>query len=250
MLDDNDYLRYGRQLLLPDWGEGGQQAIANAKVLVIGLGGLGVSVLASLAGCGVGKLVLVDGDKVSLSNLHRQWIYQPEQVGMAKVHAATRWANQLNPDVHVDAYEQMVDELTLHTLLPEVDLVLDCTDNLGSRHLINRGCCEYRRPLISGAAIGWQGQLQYIAPSGPCFACLCPQQQGGEPANCREAGVVPPVVSAIGHLQALMALKVLLNQPLDFHLRRFDGHTLSWQQFELGANPDCTVCGGNHESHH
>ncbi|BDY04819.1 HesA/MoeB/ThiF family protein [Ferrimonas sp. YFM] len=251
MLSDNQFLRYGRQMLMPGWGEGGQRQLAQKSVAIIGLGGLGVPALANLAGSGIGRLLLVDGDSLSLSNLHRQWIYRASDVGQPKVQLARRWALSLNPDIRVEAFAQMADELVLETLLPEVDLVLDCTDNLASRHLINAACVRRRKALISAAAIGWQGQLQAILPQGPCFACFCPTDQGATPQGCSEAGVAAPVVSAIGSLQSALALKHLLGETLETdQLYRFDGQSFHWSQFTLAPNPDCSLCGGHHESDH
>ncbi|TKB50584.1 HesA/MoeB/ThiF family protein [Ferrimonas sediminicola] len=249
MLSDHQFLRYGRQMLLPGWGEPGQRQLAQTSVAIIGLGGLGVPVLANLAGCGVGRLLLLDGDTLSLSNLHRQWIYRRSDVGQPKARLARRWALGLNPEIRVEAFAQMADEALLHRLLAEVDLVLDCTDTLESRQRINRVCVRLQRPLVSAAAIGWQGQLQLILPGGPCFACFCPEGEGAEPMRCSEAGVAPPVVSAIGALQATLALKWLLGEQVGSdQLHRFDGRTFSWRQFTLAANPHCPLCGEHHET--
>ncbi|WP_028110102.1 HesA/MoeB/ThiF family protein [Ferrimonas futtsuensis] len=251
MLRDREFLRYGRQMLMPGWGESGQSQLGQKSVAIIGLGGLGVPALANLAGSGIGRLLLVDGDDLSLSNLHRQWIYRAADVGQPKVQLARRWALDLNPGIRVEALAQMADERLLDTLLAEVDLVLDCTDNLASRHLINAACVGHRTALISGAAIGWQGQLQSVLPDGPCFACFCPQEQPVAPQGCREAGVAPPVVSAIGSLQAALALKWLLGEELDGNkVHRFDGHTFEWSRFTLAPNPDCSQCGDHHAPDH
>ncbi|WP_417346732.1 HesA/MoeB/ThiF family protein [Ferrimonas sp.] len=251
MLADKAFLRYGRQILMPGWGERGQSQLAQKSVAIIGLGGLGVPALANLAGSGVGRLLLVEADNVSLSNLHRQWIYQASEVGQSKVQLARRWALGLNPDIRVEAFAQMADERVLETLLPEVDLVLDCTDNLDSRHRINAACVRHHTALISAAAIGWQGQLQWVLPQGPCFACFCPAEEDAHPQGCSEAGVAPPVVSAIGSLQAAMALKWLLGEAVaPDQLYRFDGRSFRWSQFTLAPNPDCPLCGEHHESDH
>ncbi|SHG91407.1 HesA/MoeB/ThiF family protein [Ferrimonas marina] len=263
MLKDKDYLRFGRQLLLPQWGEAGQQALASKRVLIIGLGGLGCPALQYLAGAGVGAgagavsagrrdsqgglLRLVDGDAVSLSNLPRQTLFTPSHVGQNKAKAAKAWLTQHNPDIAVEGIEQMASADNLPTLLEGIDLVLDCTDNLTVRHAINRACVRNNIPLVSGAAIGWQGQLMVIAPSQPtsaCFACLSdPDSDDSQAASCQEAGVVGPVVGAVGTLQALQGLKLLLGLECDHQLHRFDGLTMQWQAFALEPVAACTVCG-------
>ncbi|GAA4899506.1 HesA/MoeB/ThiF family protein [Ferrimonas pelagia] len=251
MLNDEAYLRFGRQLLLPEWGEAGQQRLADKRVLVIGLGGLGCPALQYLAGAGIGAgergaLVLMDGDRISLSNLPRQTLYRADQIGQSKAQAAKAWAKQHNPGIRVEALAQMASAEGLPKRLAGIDLVLDCTDNLASRHAINRACVRAGVPLISGAAIGWQGQLMVIEPGAvdaPCFACFSDPADSADAASCREAGVVGPVVGAVGTLQALMALRLLLGLPPEHKLHRFDGLTVHWQAFKLAKADDCPLCG-------
>ncbi|SDJ65864.1 [sulfur carrier protein ThiS] adenylyltransferase [Ferrimonas sediminum] len=244
MLSDDEYLRFGRQLLLADWGERGQQALAEKCVAIIGVGGLGVPALVNLAGAGVGRLRLIDADTVSLSNLPRQWLYQPQQQGLAKVRAAKAWAEVHNPALRVEAVVAMADDASLPSLLEGVDLVLDCTDNLDARHCINRHCVALGLPLVTAAAVGWQGQLQLVDGQGACFACFSPPSETLTPKSCREAGVAGPVLTAVAGMQALIAIRCLLGLtvPVD-QVQRFDAHTLSWRSFGLTRQPQCSVCG-------
>ncbi|MBY5991745.1 HesA/MoeB/ThiF family protein [Ferrimonas balearica] len=251
MLSDADYLRFGRQLLLPEWGEAGQAALANKRVLILGLGGLGCPAIQYLAGAGVGRLRLVDGDTVSLSNLPRQTLYSPAQVGQGKAQAAKAWVTAHNGRLDVEAIDRMATPAQLPALLKGVDLVLDCTDNLTTRHAINAACYRAGIPLVSGAAVGWQGQLMVIEPGAPdaaCFACLSDPADEAQAASCREAGVVGPVVGSVGTLQALLGLKLMLGVAVDNQLHRFDGRQFQWQRFALPKAQDCPVCGGLKEA--
>ncbi|MBY6106204.1 HesA/MoeB/ThiF family protein [Ferrimonas balearica] len=247
MLSDNDYLRFGRQLLMPQWGEPGQGQLARQRVLLIGLGGLGCPALQYLAGAGVGQLRLVDADNVSLSNLPRQTLYRPDQVGELKVTAAAQWVAAHNPGLSVEAIAGMATAERLPALLEQVDVVLDCTDQLASRHAINAACVSRGVPLVSGAAIGWQGQLMVIdpvnTPASACFACLSDPNETATPDSCQQAGVAGPVVGAVGTLQALLALRLLLGQSVQPGLHRFDGLQFQWQRFELSPVAECPVCG-------
>ncbi|MBY6185643.1 HesA/MoeB/ThiF family protein [Marinobacter hydrocarbonoclasticus] len=245
MLSDQDFLRYGRQLLLPQWGEAGQNTLTRKRVVIIGLGGLGCPALQYLAGAGIGTLRLVDADTVSLSNLPRQTLYGQQAVGRAKVEVAAEWLNRHNPAISVEVETRMATASTLPRLLAGADLVLDCTDNLTTRHAINAACVKAGKPLVSGAAIGWQGQLLVIQPGvadSPCFACLSDPNEESHSASCAEAGVAGPVVGAVGTLQALLAIQLLLGLDTPAGLHRFDGLQFQWQRFALAKSPDCPVC--------
>ncbi len=250
MLNDADCLRYGRQLLLPEWGERGQQSLAQKRVVIIGLGGLGCPALQYLAGAGVGNLRLVDGDRVSLSNLPRQTLYLPNQIGQSKAILAAHWVQRHNPGIRVEAVAAMATADALPGQLQGADLVLDCTDNLAARHAINAACVTRDIALVSGAAIGWQGQLLVVPPGisrdSGCFACLSEPASlaDGEPGvgSCREVGVVGPVVAAVGALQALLALRLLLGLGTEACLHRFDGRQCHWQRYRLPRSPECAVC--------
>ncbi|WP_298442115.1 HesA/MoeB/ThiF family protein [uncultured Ferrimonas sp.] len=245
-LSDEQYLRYGRQLLLPEWGEAGQLRLANKTVLVVGLGGLGCPAVQYLAGAGIGCLLLADGDKVSLSNLPRQTLYQPQQVTEPKALMAQQWVAQHNPNVRTVALERFINGAILRQLLAgqhgHIDLVLDCTDNFTARHQLSHGCRAAKVPLISAAAVGWQGQLLPILADGPCFHCL----SGGDEVqaqSCREVGVAGPVLGTVASMQVLLALRLLLQLEVPPLLHRFDGRTLRWQGLRLSADPRCPSCG-------
>ncbi|MBY5920281.1 HesA/MoeB/ThiF family protein [Ferrimonas balearica] len=245
MLLDQDFLRYGRQLLLPQWGESGQNLLAQKRVVIIGLGGLGCPVLQYLAGAGIGGFRLVDADAVSLSNLPRQTLYTPADVGRSKAEAAAEWVGRHNPAIKVEVETRMATASTLPRLLTGADLVLDCTDNLTTRHAINAACVKAGKPLVSGAAIGWQGQLLVVQPQSAdsaCFACLSDPDEHTQSASCAEAGIVGPVVGTVGTLQALLAIQLLLGLDSPAGLHRFDGLHFQWQRFALAKSPECPVC--------
>lgn len=244
-LSDQDFLRYSRQLLLQECGLDGQAKLQNSRVLVMGLGGLGSPVAQYLAGAGVGKLYLADFDQVELSNLARQFLYSCADMEQNKALAAKARLQAVNPQIEIVALAQKLDFDQLSQLVQQVDLVLDCCDNMPSRHQINRACMQHQIPLISGSAVGFSGQLLSLLPSADygCYACLYPDETIPQ-LNCKTAGILAPVVATIGSLQALEALKYLLGLPLSSagKLLLFDGKQLQWQSLNLSANPDCPIC--------
>lgn len=246
MLNDQDFLRYSRQLLLEEFGIEGQQKLQRASVLIVGLGGLGAPAALWLAAAGVGRLLLADDDTLHISNLQRQILYRSTDCGKAKAPLAQHQLQSLNPQVETIALQERIDEERLSALLPQVNLVLDCSDNMATRHAINAACVASHTPLISGSAVGFSGQLLVITPPWRhgCYRCLWPDNS--EPQrNCRTAGVLGPVVGTIGTLQALEALKMLAGLPssLDGQLRLFDGRQQTWRTLNLNPNPGCPVCG-------
>ena len=246
MLSDHQTLRYSRHLLLEQVGEEGQLALTQAKVLVIGVGGLGSPVALYLAASGIGELHLADGDSVELSNLQRQILFSEQDVGEAKVAAAERRLTDLNSDIDIVLHEEQVDQDNLPALVANMDVVLDCTDNFKTRHQINQACQQAKVPLVSGAAIRFEGQLSvfdFKAHTGPCYNCLYPQG-GKEPQmNCANSGVLGPVLGVIASLQALNALKLVMDLPVNHgQLQLFDGLTGEWQTFTLPQRQDCLVC--------
>ncbi|QHM72801.1 HesA/MoeB/ThiF family protein [Mixta intestinalis] len=248
MLNDQDFLRYSRQLLLEEFGIEGQQKLQHASVLIVGLGGLGAPAALWLAAAGVGKLLLADDDKLHISNLQRQILYRSADCGKAKAPLAQQQLQALNPQTETIALQARMDEAQLRELAPQVDLVLDCSDNMATRHVINAACVASGTPLISGSAVGFGGQLLVISPPWQkgCYRCLWPDSSEPE-RNCRTAGVLGPVVGTIGTLQALEALKMLVGQrsSLDGQLRLFDGRQQTWRTLGLTRDPHCPVCGGN-----
>lgn len=247
MLNDRDFLRYSRQLLLEEFGVEGQQKLQRASVLIIGLGGLGAPAALWLAAAGVGKLLLADDDTLHISNLQRQILYRSADCGQAKASLAQQQLQALNPQVETIVLQQRMDAAQLREWVPQVDLVLDCSDNMATRQAINAACVAAAIPLISGSAVGFSGQLLAISPPWQkgCYRCLWPDSS--EPQrNCRTAGVLGPVVGTIGTLQALEALKMLVGQrsAIDGQLRLFDGRQQTWRTLNLTPDAHCPVCGG------
>ena len=245
-MDDASLLRYSRQILLPEIGIEGQQRLAEASALVIGLGGLGSPVAMYLAAAGVGGLALVDDDQVDLSNLQRQVVHTTADIGRPKVESARDRLRQLNPECRVHAHAARLDESALRQAVAEADIVIDCCDNFETRFLVNRLCHASATPLVSGAAIRWEGQVAVFlyAQGDPCYHCL---YGGGEDQaeRCSENGVISPLVGVIGSLQALEALKVLCGagETLNSRLMIFDGLHAQWRSVKLRADPACPVCG-------
>lgn len=252
-LSDSEFLRYSRQLLLEDIGPEGQLKLKNARVLIIGLGGLGSPAALYLAAAGVGKLLLADDDQLDLSNLQRQILYrttdinQPSASSHTKVRLAQHHLQNLNPLVEIVTFDIRLDDQALADAVTEVDLVLDCSDNMETRHQVNAACIKAQKTLISGSAVGFSGQLLVIAPpfSHGCYACLYPDKELPQ-RNCRTSGVLGPVVGIIGTLQALEAIKMLSGLPsaLSGKLRLFDGKQQSWSTLQLTRAKNCPTCGG------
>lgn len=247
MLNDQEFLRYSRQLLLEDVGPKGQEKLKQASVLLVGLGGLGSPAALYLAAAGVGTLLLADDDTLHITNLQRQILYRSTDVSKSKAALAQRQLQALNPQVESIALEQRLQGKTLQDAVERADLILDCSDNMTTRHAVNAACIAAGKPLISGSAVGFSGQLLVIEPpyAHGCYACLYPEQT--EPQrNCRTAGVLGPVVGVIGTLQALEAIKMLAGMPssLSGKLRLFDGKQQSWSTLQLSQASTCPVCGG------
>lgn len=249
-LSDEEYLRYGRQLMLAEIGEAGQARLKEKSVLIVGLGGLGSPLALYLAGAGVGTLWLADGDTVDSSNLPRQFLYTGEDLRRSKAELARERLAAHNPLVELIAINQRLDEASLPEFVAEVDLVIDCCDNLPTRHAINAACVALGKPWISAAAVGWQGQLMVrSAPEHACYACLYPADTEIK-ESCQSSGVTGPLVGVMGSLQALEAIKLLLGRPSPVAgtLRRFDALTHEWQCLRLPADPDCPVCSNGNGS--
>lgn len=247
MLNDEQLLRYSRQIMLPEVDIVGQQAWLNASVLVIGVGGLGSPVTMYLAAAGVGKLVLVDDDKVELTNLQRQIVHSTSTIGQPKVDSAKVALTELNPDVDVVVINGRLDDTALAKQVAEVDLVVDCSDNFTTRFAINDACVKYKTPLVSGAAIRFDGQVAVFDPrleDAPCYRCLY-REGDDENLTCSESGVIAPLVGIIGSVQAMEALKVLadVGRPLVGKLLLLDGRHMDWRTLKLRRDPECPCCG-------
>ncbi|KFW99396.1 molybdopterin-synthase adenylyltransferase [Pectobacterium betavasculorum] len=245
-LSDSEFMRYSRQLMLEDIGPEGQEKLKAARVLLVGLGGLGSPASLYLSAAGVGTLLLADDDSLHISNLQRQILYRTRETDKPKAVLAQRQLQALNPYSEAIALTERLSGEALHDAVSRVDLVLDCSDNMTTRHAVNAACVHAGKSLISGSAVGFSGQLTVFTPpyhSG-CYACLYPDTT--EPQrNCRTAGVLGPVVGVIGTLQTLEAIKLLAGMPssLDGKLRMFNGKQQSWNTLQLTRAPDCPVCG-------
>ncbi|SFU77319.1 HesA/MoeB/ThiF family protein [Xenorhabdus koppenhoeferi] len=245
MLNDQEFIRYSRQLLLEDIGPEGQEKLKISKVLIVGLGGLGSPAALYLAAAGVGTLYLADDDQLHISNLQRQILYRTGDIPANKAKLAVKQLTGLNPLITATELTKRQDNESLLNTVRKADLVLDCCDNMATRHAINAACVAENKLLISGSAVGFSGQLLVLSPPYQygCYTCLYPDQE--EPQrNCRTAGVLGPIVGVIGTLQALEAIKMLagLPSPLNGKLRLFDGKQQSWSTLQLTRSPQCPIC--------
>ena len=250
-MNDQQLLQYSRHLLLPEIDMQGQQAWLDATVLVLGLGGLGSPVALYLASAGVGKLILADDDAVELSNLQRQVIHTTETIGKPKAESAAEQISRINPSTEVEVRVERFDEAGLGAVVKTVDLVVDCTDNFTTRHALNRACYRAKVPLVSGAAIRFDGQITVYDPraeASPCYRCLYPESAELD-LNCSTSGVFAPLVGMVGTVQAAEALKVLasIGEPLVGRLLMVDALRMDWRTLKLKADPNCPVCGAAHE---
>ncbi len=241
-MKDAELLQYSRQIMLPEIDIEGQQTLLASRALIIGLGGLGSPVALYLAAAGVGNLILVDDDQVDLSNLQRQIIHRMSGIGQPKTSSAAAALQQLNPDCQLQLINQRLDEKALSEQVARADIVLDCSDNFATRFAINRACVAQHTPLVSGAAIRWEGQVA-VYHGRPCYRCL--YGESGEPEDtCSSNGVLAPVVGIIGSIQAVEAIKVLTHtgQPLTGRLLLMDALSMEWRSLKLNPDPNCPVC--------
>ena len=246
-MDDRQLLRYSRHILLDDIGVEGQEKLLAAHALVIGAGGLGSPVALYLASAGVGRITLVDDDTVDLTNLQRQIAHTEARVGQPKVESARAAIAAINPDVQVRTVAHRADEALLRPLVAEADVVLDCTDNFATRQALNRACVAARKPLVAGAAIGFDGQVSVYdlrRDDSPCYACVFPATQTVEEVRCATMGVFAPLVGLIGTVQAAEALKLLcgIGKPLVGRLLMLDSRRMEWTEVRVQRQPDCQVC--------
>lgn len=246
-MDDESLLRYSRQIMLPEFGIEGQQRLREARVLILGLGGLGSPAAMYLAAAGVGSLILADDDRVELSNLQRQIAHTTSNIGLRKTDSARATVLALNPETGVQVHDKRLAGQDLIDLVGDVDLVLDCSDNFTTRFALNAACHARARPLVSGAAIRWEAQISVFDGSaeGPCYRCLY-SEDGAEELRCSENGVIAPLVGIIGAMQALEAVKLLagVGQSLGGRLLVLDALRLEWRELRLRRDPACPVCGG------
>ncbi|MCU7929335.1 MAG: molybdopterin-synthase adenylyltransferase MoeB [Candidatus Thiodiazotropha sp. (ex Codakia rugifera)] len=244
-MNDDQLLRYSRQIMLPSIGIEGQQKLLDARILIIGLGGLGSPAAMYLAAAGVGTLVLVDFDQVDLTNLQRQIVHTTERIGQLKVESARASLLALNPECRIETISKQLDEVQLVTQVKQADLVLDGTDNFATRFAINKACHTHQTPLVSGAAIRMEGQVSVFTgqPGGPCYHCLYPDE-GEMDETCSANGVLAPLVGVIGSIQAIEAIKQLtgVGKTLEGRLLLMDALQMEWRTLRLMSDPACPIC--------
>jgi molybdopterin/thiamine biosynthesis adenylyltransferase len=246
-LNDQQLLQYSRQIMLPDFGVEGQQALAGAHVMIIGAGGLGSPAAMYLAAAGVGELSIADFDTVDETNLQRQILHSTQQLGMNKAVSAKQQLAKLNPGVQVNCIDHKLDDEQLLDAIDRCGCVIDASDNFATRFMVNRACYATRTPLVSAAAIQYQGQLCVFDsrhPDSACYACLY-SEQGEDNTNCSENGILGPVVGIMGSMQALEAIKILCNigEPSINRLQLFDARSLQWRTMKLKKDSQCPICG-------
>jgi molybdopterin/thiamine biosynthesis adenylyltransferase len=246
-MQDDELLRYSRHILLDEIGIEGQERIRRAHALIIGAGGLGAPAAMYLAAAGIGQITLVDPDTVDLTNLQRQIIHTTQRVGQAKVHSAQATLAALNPLTTVHAVQTSVDTQWLAANLHAIDVVLDCCDNFPTRQTVNRACVQSGIPLVSGAAIRFDGQISVFDNrdnTSPCYACAFPEDDAPPPTQCSTMGVFSPLVGVIGAMQAAEALKLVLgiSTTLQGRLLMLDGMRMEWSEMRLPKSPACLVC--------
>jgi molybdopterin-synthase adenylyltransferase len=244
-LSEDEQHRYSRHLLLPEWSEAAQVAVREASVLVIGAGGLGSPVAMHLAGAGVGRLGIVDGDAVEISNLHRQHLHFTPDLGVAKAASAAAKLRFLNPDIVVEDYYARIDADNAEGMVEGQDLVVDCSDSFATRYAVNAACCAAGVPLVEGGVVGWSGLVMGIRPGeSACYRCAFPLEPADAP-SCAEAGVLGPAAGVIGSLQALEALKLLTGaaEPLVDGFLQLDLASLDVLRVSVARRDDCPDCG-------
>lgn len=248
-MNDAQLLRYSRHILLPQVDIAGQETLLASHALIIGAGGLGSPIALYLAASGVGRITIADGDIVDLTNLQRQIAHQNSAIGTNKALSARRSMTALNPEILVNALHQRLAEVDLLHLTAEADVVIDASDNFATRHAINRACVANKKPLVSGAAVRFDGQVSVFDlrdSNSPCYHCLFPEVEGADEVRCAENGVFSPLVGMIGTTQAAEALKLLMGigQSLNGRLLLLDALAMEWRTIKLSKDQACPVCSG------
>lgn len=246
-MDDQALLRYSRHILLPQIGIEGQEKLDGASVLIVGAGGLGCPVALYLGAAGVGKLIIGDADVVDLTNLQRQIGHRSDSIGLNKAVSLGANVRAINPGVEIYASEHRLDGKTLQDAVAQAVVIVDCSDNFATRHAVNRACVSYKKPLVSGAAIGFSGQVAVFdsrRAESPCYQCLFPETQE-EGLRCSEAGVLSPLVGVVGSLQAVEVIKLLTGagQAAIGQLTLIDALSTTFRQIGVPRDPACQVCG-------
>ncbi len=250
-MNDNQLLRYSRHILLPQIGFEGQEKLTKSHALIVGAGGLGSPVILYLAASGVGKLTICDFDVVDLSNLQRQVIHTTPSVGINKAVSAQQTLYEINPEIEVFTIQKKSSEDEFYQLIENIDVVIDCSDNFATRYLLNKLCVQLKKPLVSGAAIGFEGQITVYDlrhENSPCYHCLFPdvgdESNENNEMRCASNGVFSPLVGMIGTTQAAEALKILMNigETLQGRLLLLDALNMQWRTIKLNRDPSCKVC--------
>ena len=250
-MNDEQLLRYSRHLLLEEIDIAGQETLLKSHALVIGAGGLGSAAAPYLAAAGIGHITLMDHDQVELTNLQRQIMHTEKSVGKSKVNSGKEFLQQLNASIQIETIEAKATAALLDELLQIVDIVLDCTDNFASRHLINASCVKHRTPLVSGSALGFDGQISVFDPrnaASPCYACIFAPDDDFAEVSCSSMGIFSPLVGIIGAIQAAQAIQVLIGfgEVLVGRMLLWNARTTQIDEFKISRNPECSVCGKAH----
>ena len=247
-MNDQQLLRYSRHLLLPEIDISGQEKLTRSSVFILGAGGLGSPAALYLAAGGIGKLFICDHDLVDLTNLQRQILHDTASIGELKVDSAKKTLQRINPEIEIISLAQHATDDLLNEEISKVDAVIDASDNFSARHLINQACLNHRKPLISGAAIRFKGQItvfDFRRNDSPCYHCLFPESGDGDNPSCATMGVFSPLAGIIGCIQAAETIKVLLDigETLNGRLLLLDGLTMCWRSLRLNKDPLCSTCG-------
>jgi len=247
-MNDAQLLRYSRHILLDEMGVEAQERLLAATVLVVGAGGLGSPAALYLASAGIGRILLADGDTVDLTNLQRQVLHRDDRVGLGKAESGRRSLLEMNPEIEVEAIATRLEGDALRAAVARATVVLDCCDNFATRHAVNRACVEAGVPLVSGAAIRFDGQLAVFDTrhaDSPCYHCLFPDGQDVEEVRCATMGVFAPLTGIVGTMQAAEALKLAggFGTPITGQLLLIDTRTLSIDRIRVPRDPGCPVCG-------
>jgi len=244
-MDDNQLLRYSRQIMLPDVDAAGQQKLLDSRIAIIGMGGLGAPTAMYLAAGGVGHLALIDYDKVDLTNLQRQIIHTTDSIGQPKTESATQTLRSLNPEIEINSINRQLEETELLEVTKGMDAILDCTDNFATRFMINRVAVRNRIPLISAAVVRMEGQVTVYggADDSPCYRCLY-DESGGEAETCSENGILAPAAGLVGSIQAVETMKTLLGigRNLRGRLLLIDAKNMEFREIKIRKDPACPVC--------
>ena len=248
-MNDDQLLRYSRHILLNEVGVEGQEKLLASRALIIGAGGLGSPVALYLGSAGIGQITIVDNDIVDMTNLQRQIAHNMARAGMNKAQSASKSIADINPEVQVNCVTERADSALLDRLVAQADVVLDCCDNFATRHAVNAACVKHKRPLVSGAAIRFDGQISVFdtrSEASPCYACVFPPQATFEETRCATMGVFAPLVGIIGSMQAAEALKLLcsVGTSLAGRLLMLDGRAMEWNEVKVPRNLQCDVCSG------